>query len=181
MKYDLTELVDRCKKHDVMAQKELYEAYKSILFGICRRYLLHWEDAEDVLTESFVKIFTKLDDYKGDGSFEGWMKKITVNEALMFLRKNKIHFQELDAHHLAFGEEPDYDDKMEEKDVLKLLELLPVGYRTVLNLYDVEGFKHKEIAEKLGISINTSKSQLILARKKMKELIEKKLNITNNP
>lgn len=180
MKYDLTELVNRCRKHDRLAQKELYEAYKSILFGICRRYLHRWEDAEDVLTESFVKIFSKIDDYSGEGSFEGWMKKITVNEALMYLRKSKMHFQELDNHHLAFGEEPNYDEKLEEKDVLNLLEMLPVGYRTVLNLYDVEGYKHKEIADLLGISINTSKSQLILARKKMREIIEKKLNITNN-
>lgn len=179
MKYDLTELVNRCRKHDRLAQKELYEAYKSTLFGICRRYLHQWEDAEDVLTESFVKIFSKIDDYAGEGSFEGWMKKITVNEALMHLRKNKMHFQELDNHHIAFGEEPNYDEKLEEKEVLHLLEMLPVGYRTVLNLYDVEGYKHKEIADLLGISINTSKSQLILARKKMRELIEKKLNITN--
>ena len=180
MKYDLNELINRCQKHEVVAQRELYETYKSLLFGICLRYLHSREDAEDVLTESFVKIFTRIEDYKGEGSFEGWIKRITVNEALMFLRKHKIHFQEIDAHHMAYGEEPDYDDKLEEKDVLSLLELLPSGYRTVLNLYDVEGYKHKEIAELLGISINTSKSQLILARKKMKELIEKKLNITHN-
>ena len=179
MNNNLQALVDRCKERDALGQKELYDLYKTTLFGICRRYLHSIEDAEVVLTESFVKIFTKLDDYKGEGSFEGWMKKITVNEALMFLRKHRLHFQELDTFHLEFGEAPHYDDQLEEADIMGLFEQLPPGYRTVLNLYDVEGYKHKEIADLLGISINTSKSQLILARKKMKELIEKKLNISN--
>ncbi|MBK7007573.1 MAG: RNA polymerase sigma factor [Saprospiraceae bacterium] len=179
MNNHLQDLVDRCKKRDALGQKELYDLYKTTLFGICRRYLHSIEDAEDVLTESFVKIFTKLDDYKGEGSFEGWIKKITVNEALMFLRKHKLHFQELDTFHLEFGEAPHYEDQLEEADIMDLFEQLPPGYRTVLNMYDVEGYKHKEIADLLGISINTSKSQLILARRKMKDLLEKKLNISN--
>ena len=105
------------------------------------------------------------------------MKKIAVNEALMFLRKNKIQFSELDTHHELSSEVPDYDDKLEEEDIMELMDSLPAGYRTVLNLYDVEGYKHREIAELLGISINTSKSQLILARKRMQDMIRKKLEL----
>ena len=172
-------MVKALQKGDPKAQRYFYDKYAARMLAVCVRYLTDQMEAEDVMISSFMKVFTHLAAFENKGSFEGWMKKITVNEALMYLRKSKMHFQELDNHHLAFGEEPNYDEKLEEKDVLNLLEILPVGYRTVLNLYDVEGYKHKEIADLLGISINTSKSQLILARKKMRELIEKKLNITN--
>ncbi len=174
---DLQALVEQCQKGESSAQKSLYDAYKSILFGICRRYINNNEDAEDVLVSAFVKIFGHINDFKNDGSFEGWMKRIAVNECLMHLRKNKIFTKELEIDNIDLAEEPHYEDEMEEVNILALFDQLPDGCRAVLNLYAVEGLKHREIADELHISINTSKSQLILARKKIKELIEAKLYI----
>jgi RNA polymerase sigma-70 factor, ECF subfamily len=174
---DLNDIVQRCQKGDSSAQKSLYDAYKSLLFGICRRYINTNEDAEDILVQAFVKIFMHIEEYKNEGSFEGWMKKITVNESLMHLRKKKVFIAELEANNIDLSEEPHYEDEMDESNILMLMDQLPDGCRAVLNLYAIEGYKHREIADELHISINTSKSQLILARKKMKELIDKNLNI----
>ncbi len=176
---DLDQIVEKCRSGDGMAQKKLYEAYKSTLFGICRRYINNNEDAEDTLVLSFVKIFMHISSYQNEGSFEGWMKKIAVNESLMLLRKKKVFITVLEVDHIEISEEPHYEDEMQDENILALIDQLPDGCRAVLNLYAVEGFKHREIADQLHISINTSKSQLILARKKMRELIEKKLNIKN--
>jgi RNA polymerase sigma factor (sigma-70 family) len=176
---DLDQIVERCRSGDAMAQKGLYDSYKSILFGICRRYINNNEDAEDTLVLCFVKIFSHINDYKNEGSFEGWMKKITVNESLMQLRKRKVFTTELEIDHIDLSEAPHYENEMQDENILALMDQLPDGCRAVLNLYAVEGFKHREIADQLNISINTSKSQLILARKKMRELIEKRLDIKN--
>jgi len=136
-------------------------------------------DAEDALIKGFFKVFKNLNSFKGAGSFEGWMKRIVINECLMLLRKN--HNMNM---MVAIEDAPmvknmrvEFVDNLTYEDVLKLLDELPIGYRTIFNLYIIEGFKHREIAEQLGISINTSKSQLILARKKLQSLIKKKLNI----
>lgn len=155
----------------------LYSRYKSTLFGICRRYIAKYEVAEDVFIESMVKIFQKIDDFKGEGSFEGWMKRIVVNECLMHLRKKDIlqHHTDLEFVHLA--ELPKMAEKMDDQLIKKAIEQLPDGYRTVLNLYVIEGYKHREIAELLDISINTSKSQLILAKKRLREFLKKNLDI----
>ncbi len=139
--------------------------------------------AEDLLVESFYKIFSKIDQYKGEGSFEGWMKRIVINECLMKLRKrNNLNlYVEIDK-----AKEVKEDAKavtgLQYQEILALLNDLPIGYRTIFNLYVIEGYKHREIAEKLGISINTSKSQLILAKKRMRELYKKKhdIQLTNN-
>ena len=155
-----------------MAQKVLYDEFSSILLGVIRRYIKDFHYAEDVLIESFIKIYTKVGDYKATGSFEGWMKRIAANEALMFLRKRREFSFDDDKEIII----PDYTDTVEilyEKDLLRLLDELPTGYRTIFNLYVIEGYKHKEIAEILDISINTSKSQLIHAKSRMRELIEK--------
>jgi len=172
------DLIRACKSQDRDAQKILYNRYAGTLLGICRRYVRQIEDAEDVLLESFYKIFSNIHQYEGKGSFEGWMKRISVNESLMFLRRRHNFNISLDSSHYEISEE-DYsiEERLFEEDILSLLDLLPTGYRTVFNLYVLEGLKHREIAEKLGISINTSKSQLIQAKRKLKELL-KKNNIT---
>jgi len=134
------------------------------------RYVRHPETAQDVLAEAWIKIFKNLSKFKSEGSFEGWLKRIVSNEALMYLRKNRIDTAELSVAVVA--QEPSdvrVTDGLENEDVVRLLDTLPDGCRTVFNLYELEGFKHREIAEKLGISINTSKSQLILAKKKLRE------------
>jgi RNA polymerase sigma factor (sigma-70 family) len=171
---DLNHIVKKCQRQDGQAQKQMYEYYKPVLFGICRRYVKNEEDAKDIMVEAFVKIFNHINDFTFEGSFEGWMKKITVNEALMYIRKKKVHYEELDFHQMEVAEDVHYEDDYLEQDIMKLMDDLPTGYRTVLNMYAIEGYKHKEIAEVLGISINTSKSQLILARKRMQEIMKSK-------
>ena len=170
----LNEIVVQCKRNDPNAQKQLYEAYKDILFATCKRYLKNEEDAEDVFVEAFFKIFSKINTYKGNGSFEGWMKRITVNECLMFLRKNKNFNLSIEANQLDFGKEESINSDINFNELLEIMDLLPVGYRTVFNMYVIEGYKHREIAKKLGISINTSKSQLLAAKRKFQGLLKKK-------
>ena len=158
------------KQGDRPIQKKVYEAYSPIMFGICRRYVKNEQDAEDVMVTGFFKIFTKINQYTGKGNIEGWMKRIMVNESLMFLRKHNMNLSiEINESHIQTTSLP--DGNLREKDIIALLDYLPVGYRTVFNLYAIEGFKHQEIADKLGISVNTSKSQLIKARKKLQSLL----------
>ncbi len=168
------ELIAACQQEDRRAQQALYDLYAPLLFGVCKRYVKNREDAEDIVVEAFFKILTNIRNFKGEGSFEGWMRRITVNEALMFLRKQHNF-------NLTIEINPQLDndtdlispvDELAAQDILNLLGTLPTGYRTIFNLYAIEGFKHREIADMLGISINTSKSQLILAKKRLQELLE---------
>lgn len=127
--------------------------------------------AEDVLVEAFFKVFTKIDQFQGEGSFEGWIRRIVVNESLMHLRKRKPTENALEPLESDAKTSLTMQDSLEAADILALLNQLPNGYRTIFNLYVIEGYKHREIAEKLNISINTSKSQLILAKKRMRDLV----------
>ena len=137
------------------------------------RYLKNIHDAEDVLVAAFFKVLTKLDSYSGEGNFEGWIRRITVNECLMHLRKHQKLKMNVEINpNLDHVTTISVEDELMAADILNLLNQLPMGYRTIFNLYVLEGYKHREIAEMLGISINTSKSQLILAKKKMKALIQ---------
>lgn len=150
----------------------LYDKYSATLFPVCRRYISDSMEAEDVFITGMWKIFKNIGAYKFQGSFEGWMRRIMVNESLMHLRKKKIKIaQQIEDLNISAKDE-NIVSRLSYLEILELLDKMPTGYRTVFNLYLIEGFKHREIAEKLGISINTSKSQLILAKKKMKELIE---------
>jgi len=122
-------------------------------------------EAEDVLVMSFTKIFERIDQFKGEGSFEGWIRKVTVNESLSYLRKNKNMYLETDIE--AADREPDYsqlESQLEAEDLLKMIDALPTGYRIVFNMYAIDGYSHKEIAAHLDINENTSKSQLSRAR-----------------
>lgn len=168
------ELIERCRGNDRLAQKALYERFSSKMFGVCRRYVKTVENTEEVLMLAFCKVFKKIDTYSGNGSFEGWIRRVMVNESLMFLRKNYRFNEHADITELPVkAVEVSVEDELAAQDILNLLEQLPTGYRTVFNLYVIEGFKHREIAEQLGISINTSKSQLILAKKKLQKMIKK--------
>lgn len=167
------ELIRKCKAGDPTAQKALYDQFGPVLLGVIRRYLPQIQDAEDVFVEGMFKILTKIDGFRDEGSFEGWMKRIVVNEALMFLRKrHNFHLvREIEPNDAQ--EPPLFENELHAGEILKLFDQLPDGYRTVLNMYVIEGYKHREIADILGISINTSKSQLILAKKRMQELLKK--------
>lgn len=170
----IEEIIQACRAGDRIGQKALYDKYASRMMGICMRYCKQREDAEDVLCNGMYRILNKISQYSGKGNFEGWMKRVMINECLMHLRKKKIRFEDVeDQYHLA---SPDIsiEDELMYEDVLQLLNYLPRGYRTVFSLYVIEGYKHKEIAEELGISINTSKSQLILAKKRLQEIVKKK-------
>ncbi len=175
------DIIQGCQQLDKKAQEALYTRYSPKMFGICMRYLKNVEDAEDILVEALFKVMTKIDKYKGTGSFEGWIRRIVVNECLMALRKNDLLRYSSEVHpNMDYSEPITIMDKLVADDLLKLLNKLPDGYRTVFNLYVLEGYKHREIGEMLGISINTSKSQLILARKKLEGMI-KDLNYPGIP
>ncbi|MCB0687388.1 MAG: sigma-70 family RNA polymerase sigma factor [Saprospiraceae bacterium] len=168
------ELIKGCRTKNRTAQKLLYEQYAPLLLGICRRYVKQLEDAEDVLLESFYKIFSNIDQYEGKGSFEGWMKRISVNESLMFLRRKHNFNLSIDNSHTEIASnETSIEEQLFEQDILEVLDTLPTGYRTIFNLYVIDGLKHREIADELGISINTSKSQLIQAKRRLTSLLKK--------
>ncbi len=166
------ELIVACKNQDRRAQKLLFDRYSPKMFGVCKRYIKNREDAEDVLVEGLFRALTKIDMFKSQGSFEGWIRRIIVNQALMFLRKKNNFKMTVEVSNIEIKSQINAEDELVAQDILNLLEKLPTGYRTVFNLYVLEGYKHREIAELLGISINTSKSQLILAKKRMQSLIK---------
>jgi RNA polymerase sigma factor (sigma-70 family) len=159
------ELVKACKKRDQKAQRTLYQEYCDGMLGLCIRYVNDRFEAEDIMIKGFVKAFEKIDQYQGDGPFEGWLRKIMVNEALGFIRMRKNLLMSVEIEKAE--REPDYQAlqvDLEAADLLAMINSLPYGYRTVFNLYAIEGYTHKEIAEMMGISENTSKSQLSRAR-----------------
>lgn len=159
------ELIAKCKKENPQAQASLYEKYNKKMFAICLRYIKTQDEAEDTMINAFMKAFTNIKQFESKGSFEGWLRRIMVNESLTYLRRNKNMYLEVEIEKADY--EPDYSslaNHLETEDLMKLIGNLPVGYRTVFNLYAIEGYSHKEIAEQLGVNINTSKSQLSRAR-----------------
>jgi len=172
----MNDLLPRLRAQDHAAQRWLYDRYSPLLFSVCRRYLQSREDAEEALVSGMFKIFSQIDSFGEQGSFEGWMRRIVANEALMMLRKTQLLTFPGDDSALN-RDEPDtfsIEADISAREILELLEKLPPGYRTVFNLYVLEGFKHHEIADMLGVSINTSKSQLILAKEKLRNLLKAK-------
>ncbi len=165
-----------------MAQKALYLRYKNKMFVLCLRYANSREDAEDILQEGFVKVFRDLHQYKGAGSLEGWIRKVILNVALQYIRKQKTWQPQLMPdismfeNKLPSETEGETFDRELVRQVLHLMQQMPVGFRTVLNLYIMEEYSHQQIAEELGISIGTSKSQLFRAKAFLKELVEKTIN-----
>lgn len=144
--------------------------------AIARRYCRRDADADDVLVSAFYRVFDKIDSFSENGSFEGWIRRIVVNESLMLLRKKHALKQAAELTEVdpgSFSIPAAAAEKLAERDILDLLDAMPVGYRTVFNLYVIEGYKHREIADLLKISINTSKSQLILAKRRLREQLEK--------
>lgn len=165
------EIFIRCKNKDRNAQRKLYERYAGKLFAICKRYLKNQLDAEEVLADSFYLIFTKLNQLQNIAAFEGWAKKIVVNQSLQKLRKKELLNISLEETTFV----PTIADSAVfsmEKDILALLNLLPEGCRTIFSLFAIDGYPHKEIATMLSISEGTSKSQVNVARKKLQELLQ---------
>lgn len=155
------QLVDGCRKAEPAAQKGLYDRYSRKMFGVCLRYSGNREEAEDLLQEAWVTVFGKISSFKGEGSLEGWIRRIVINTALMHLRQKKIQWVDTDNVPDVIATEM---VSLETRDLLLLIQELPEGFRTVFNLYAIEGYSHSEIGNLLGISENTSKSQYSRAR-----------------
>ena len=161
-----------CREGDAAAQRQVYEKYARRMLGVCIRYASSQFDAEEMLINGFLKVFDRIGQFRGEGSFEGWIRKIMVNEALTYLRRNKNGFLETN---LEKADREPYNDavsgQLEAEDLLRVIQRLPIGYKTVFNLYAIEGYSHQEIASTLGISESTSKSQLCRARALLQECI----------
>lgn len=169
------ELITLCKKGDSSAQSELYKRFSKKLWGVCLRYAKSQMSAEDIMQEGFIRIFKYLDQYKGEGSFEGWMRRTMVNTAINYYKKNLSSKDESDIDDMIGIQSSNADavSQMSANEILSLVQSLPSGYRTVFNLYVIEGLSHKDIATQLNISENTSKSQLSRARSILQEKILK--------
>jgi len=166
------QLVKALRKQDPKAQRQVYEKYSSRMLGLCFRYVGDEMIAEDVMIEGFLKVFNKIEQFKEDGSFEGWIRRILVNEALGHLRKQKRNPE--DAMTDEAANIPDYalaDQNLNAEELLNLIGKLPIGYRTVFNLYAIEGYAHSEIADLMGITESTSKSQLHRARALLQKMV----------
>jgi len=155
-------------------QYELYERYAPKMYGVCLRYAANNEEAEDILQEGFIKVFKKIGSFRSEGSFEGWIRRIFVNTAIEQFRK-KTYLQPITEQEESTieGKYLSVLDSLAEKDIIELVQQLSPGYRTVFNMYVVEGYTHKQIAEALGISEGTSKSQLSRAKLILQELVKK--------
>ena len=172
-----TKLIKKAIQHNRKAQHTLYEMHAPKMLSVCRYYIKDLQKAEEVMLNGFLKVFTNLKQFKSEGSFEGWIRRIMVNECISQLRKEKrLHFQDSEILENSTAHVSYMETELEVEAIQKLIDSLPDGYRTVFVLYAVEGYKHGEIAEMLQISENTSKSQLHKARKELQE----KLNLLKN-
>ena len=154
-------------------QYELYQRFAPKMYGVCLRYAGNVEEAEDILQEGFIKIFNKMSSFRGEGSFEGWIRRIFVNTAIEHFRR-KTYLQPITEieENTVEGKYLSVLDKLAEKDIIQLVQQLSPGYRTVFNMYVVEGYTHKQVAEALGISEGTSKSQLSRAKLILQGLVK---------
>lgn len=170
-------LVPQLKKQDRLAQKELFDRFSRKFLSVCRSYITDLHHAEDCMLKGFVKVFKNIDSYKSEGSFEGWMRRIMVNECLDFIKQNKsmVYLDEIEVKE----ETSDFDEDLSGINVQELLDQLSESYRTVFNLFVLEDYSHKEIAEMLSISEAASKTQLLRAKNKLKEIILNQRNISN--
>jgi RNA polymerase sigma-70 factor (ECF subfamily) len=176
------DLIEGCIRGDRKMQYELYERFAPKMFGVCLRYASNNEEAEDILQEGFIKVFKKIGSYRSEGSFEGWIRRIFVNTAIEHFRR-KTHLQPITEKEESTveGKYLSVLDTLAEKDIVQLVQQLSPGYRTVFNMYVIEGYSHKQIAEELGISEGTSKSQLSRAKQILQELVQKHIEKRKQP
>ena len=174
------QLIRGCIRGDVVCQRQLYNLYARTMMGVCLRYAKSHEEAEDFLQDGFIKTFQSIGQYSGKGSLEGWVRRIMVNTALASMRKFNPLQRSGDVQDLenSNGEEPEILSTLSAKDLLNIIHRIPDGYRIVFSLYAIEGYSHKEIAAKLGITVSTSKSQYSRARATLQKMvIEQKLSV----
>ncbi len=168
------ELIRGCIREQATCQKEVFNRYASRMLGVCHRYARNAADAEDILQDAFIKVFDKIQQFKAEGSFEGWIRRIVVNTALKKYALRRYE-KEVVGYELKDnneeGMEPSAYAHLSQKDILDLVSQLPDGYRLIFNLYVIEGFQHEEIADMLGIQPGTSRSQLVKARSMLQKQI----------
>lgn len=163
-----TSLIKKAIGNSREAQQQLFEQYAPKMLGVCRQYVKDNHHAEDLLLEGFLKVFSNLHQFKNEGSFEGWIRRIMVNTCISYLRKKNL-IDLSDEEYVFNDASTESLENTSVEDIQKLIDRLPEGYKMVFNLYAIEGFKHSEIAAQLGISESTSKSQLFKARKLLQE------------
>lgn len=161
-----SDLINGCLKGDSRMQEALYQRFAPKMYAVCLRYANNADDAQDLLQEGFIKVYRNLGKYRGDGSFEGWIRRIFVNTSIEYFRKKSAVLTGLSEREEKTIEDADISalDQLAEKDIIRFIQELSPGYKTVFNLYVVEGYSHREIADMLGISEGTSKSQLARAK-----------------
>ncbi|MGZ3873654.1 MAG: RNA polymerase sigma factor [Mucilaginibacter sp.] len=174
-KYTIDELIKRCKANERKAQELLYKQFASKMMGVCLRYATDRMEAEDMLQNGFIKVFQKIEDYRGDGSFEGWIRRIMVHSSIEHYRKyhKMVQLVDLDDAEEYTSVSALATSKLAAADLMALIQRLAPGYRIVFNLYAIEGYSHREIAEITGITEGASKSQLSRARSVLKEQLTK--------
>ncbi|MEY3051414.1 MAG: hypothetical protein RLY31_1199 [Bacteroidota bacterium] len=174
-------ILDACLRGDRAAQRNFYDHFKGRMFPLCLRYANNRQEAEDILQEGFIKVFRDIHQYRGAGSLDGWVRKVFLHTALHFLRKQQqlIPTADLEKHAYRIGEDQDTETESDHTEtaalLLRLMHRMPPGFRTVLNLYVLEGYSHQEIAAALDISVGTSKSQLNRAKAHLRALLEQQL------
>lgn len=171
--HDEAQLIYDCQQENVAAQKYLYERFAQKMMGVCFRYVNDYETARDLLHDGFIRVFRYIHSFHGEGSFEGWMRRVFVTTALEYLRKNDVmqeHFDIADCFDLQSDDES-IIEQLSAEDLRKIIVSLPTGFRTVFNLYVIEGYSHKEIAAILGITESTSRSQFARAKMMLREKI----------
>lgn len=173
-------LIQGCLRNDASAQQELYYRFSPKMLSVCYRYAKSREDAEDMLQEGFIKVFTQIHQFQNRGALEGWIRRIIVHTCINTLKKNKKFSDSVDIIHAASVpvREENIPSILQAKQVVECIRLLPLGYRTVLNLYAIEGYSHKEIAEILDIEESTSRSQYTRAKAMLEDILVKKNILT---
>ncbi|MGZ5286900.1 MAG: RNA polymerase sigma factor [Flavisolibacter sp.] len=175
-------ILQGCIKNDPSAQKSLYQKYSAKMLVVCYRYAHNREDAEDMLQEGFIKIFYQIHTFENRGSLEGWIRRIIVHTCINHLKKNKRFNESVDLIHATSIQvrEESIPSIIQAKEIVECIRLLPLGYRTVLNLYAIEGYAHKEIAQMLDIEESTSRSQYTRAKAMLEDVLTRK-NIMYKP
>ena len=165
-------IIAGCLHNDAIAQRELYNRYSPKMLSVCYRFAQNREDAEDMLQEGFIRIFNHLNQFKSEGSFEGWMRRIVVNVCLKIIKNKRINFSTDDDFGIQIPDSStDAPSHLSEDELLRLIKRLPTGYRIIFNLHAIEGFSHDEIGDMLKIKASTSRSQLVKARKMLQQQI----------
>lgn len=168
----LHKLLDSCQKGNRHSQDRLYREFYGYSMGICLRFSRTREEAIEIVNDGYIKIFNKLDKYSRGLSFKGWLRKVMINSAIDYYRRNEKHYSMLDISYANYEIQSETAlDRLSESEIIAAIQLLPPSYRMVFNLFVIEGYKHEEISMKLGISVGTSKSNLAIARSKLQKII----------